>query len=244
MKLASAFRIAAYYALALAATQVQAQLEGTLFTQPDEREYLDYLREEFRRTSTEEGFNIEESAIPEIPDSQVVTPTGPVEFTFGGIMTRRDGSRSVWLNGRVLAESELPTGISVVAGARSASLQIVDKGNTYLLRPGQTVDLTAGTVVENFQRPQPEPEAAMAAPEPVADAAAAEVAVEAADEASDATETTPDTGAAPDEEAITSAVRALDDEALDTLFEAVQSRMLERTQAGEESDEEPDNKTP
>jgi hypothetical protein len=143
--------------LVLLATEARAQLEGTLFTKPEERAYLDYLRAEFRRNNPEADFNIEEADIPEIPNAVVVEEaTGPEEYSFGGVMTRRDGIR-IWLNGKLLAESELPEGFSVVESNRSVSLRIVKDGNTYVLLPGQTVDVTGGTVVENFRLPQREP---------------------------------------------------------------------------------------
>lgn len=172
MKAREAIPYAIYCVLAMTAAGAQAQLVGTLFTQPEEREYLDYLREEFLRNNAAEGFDIEETAIPEIPVAEATEPSGPTELSFGGIMTRRDASRSVWLNGRLLEESELPDGISLMNGERTASLLIAYEGDTYVLRPGQTVDLTTGNVLENFQRAPLVPVAgtAPAQPPPAVDA--------------------------------------------------------------------------
>jgi hypothetical protein len=127
-----------------------------LFTQPEEREYLDYLREELLRTQAEAGFDIEEAAIPEIPDATPIEEAGPVEVSFGGIMTRRDGSRRIWLDGKLLEESALPSGVSV-GDSSSLTLRVTQGNTVFLLRPGQTVDLTTGTVMENFQRPLAKP---------------------------------------------------------------------------------------
>jgi hypothetical protein len=129
-----------------------AQLDGTLFTQPEERAYLDYLREEFLRNNAERGFDIEEATVPVIPTAEAAAPTGPTEFSFGGIMARRDGSRSLWLNGALLAESALPAGMSLVGADRGTSLRITHEGKVYVLRPGQTVDLAAGNIMESYQR--------------------------------------------------------------------------------------------
>lgn len=223
---------------ALLAADAQAQLEGTLFTQPNEREYLDYLRQEFLRNNAERGFDIQEVAIPEVPDDVASTPTGPTEFSFGGIMTRRDGSRSVWLNGRNLAESELPQGISLVSEGRNVTLRITHEGNVYMLRPGKTVDLTAGSVFENFQRPSPtvavtttsaaEPELA-----PSSDQETSAPTAQSDETADDLTSTSSEV------DPLAAAVSELDDEEVDALFEAIERRRLERLEA-EEDDEAPE----
>ena len=70
-KLATYVRLAFCCALALPATDARAQLEGTLFTKPEERAYLDYLRAELLRNNAEDEFNIEEADIPEVPDAVV-----------------------------------------------------------------------------------------------------------------------------------------------------------------------------
>lgn len=140
-----------------ASAGAHAQIEGTLFTQPEERAYLDYLRDEFLRNNAERGFDIEEATIPVIPGDDVAAPAGPTEFSFGGIMTRRDDTRSLWLNGAVLAERDLPAGMSLVAADRGTALRIAHEGKVYVLRPGQTVDLVAGNVMESYQRMQATP---------------------------------------------------------------------------------------
>src|SRR5690606_13101568 len=132
--------------------QAQSQLEGTLFTGPEERELLDYLREEFVRNSANAGFNIEE-AIPEIPEQEPVQAAS-VEHSFGGIMTRRDGMRSIWLDGRLRAEADLPAGFTIVEVDGVLSLRVARAGGAVILKPGQTLDMGTGVVVENFERNQ------------------------------------------------------------------------------------------
>ena len=46
-KLLACVRVAPCIAMVLIAAPARAQLEGTLFTEAEERVYLDYLREEF-----------------------------------------------------------------------------------------------------------------------------------------------------------------------------------------------------
>ncbi len=195
--------------LLLMAAPASAQMQGTLFTLPDERVYLDYLRDEFLLRNAEAGFDIEEVEIPEIPEEEVAAEqSGPIEFSYGGIMTTRDGRRNILLNGRLLPEQELPPGISIVAGERSASLRITQDGNIFVLRPGHAVNLATGVVIENFQRPQPEPpvQAAQPAPEetPVTEAetpdGASATEEETAEDTADSS-AADDAEAAPEEEA-------------------------------------------
>jgi hypothetical protein len=135
-----------------------AQELGTLFTKPEERAYMDYLREEFLMRSQEDGFNIDAPEIPEVPvDEPAQQESAAVEFSFGGIMARRDGSRSVWLNNNLLAESALPAGISIAAGPRSIALRIAQGDKIFLLRPGQSVNMATGVITEAYQRAQSAP---------------------------------------------------------------------------------------
>lgn len=230
-------RILAGAALLGTSPGAHAQLEGTLFTQPEERAYLDYLRDEFLRNNAERGFDIEEAAIPVIPTDEVAAPAGPIEFSFGGIMTRRDGSRSLWLNGAVLAERDLPAGMSLVGADRGTSLRIAHEGRTYVLRPGQTVDLVAGKVMESYQRTQAAPAVeGEALPEPVQDDAAnaapePNAATDAAGTAAENTTTI---------DAVAAAVGALDNAQLDALLEALENQRLAR-QAEEDEADEPDD---
>lgn len=246
MKLAPLIRLAACCAMLGASAGAHAQLEGTLFTQPEERAYLDYLRDEFLRNNAEQGFDIAETAIPVVPDTEPA-PTGPIEFSFGGIMTRRDGSRSLWLNGSVLAESELPAGMSLVSAGRSTSLRIAHEGKVYTLLPGQTVDLVAGSVVESYQRPQAAPSASESGAVTAPANAQGDSASTENDDSADAAAAA-ETDAAPDGadttssvDAIAAAVDALDGEQLDALLEVLDNRRQQRQAEEDEADEAADD---
>lgn len=252
MKIVWSMRLYLFCSFALFAGAARAQLEGTLFTKPEEREYLDYLRAEFLRTSAVDDFNIEEADIPEIPVA-VAESTGPVEFSFGGAVARRDGIR-IWLNGKLLAEPELPEGFSIVESGRNVSLRIVANGSTYVLLPGQTVDLTAGTVIETFQRPQPVSAATAPAAEAQPAATPAVTVAEAPQTAPEEAATIPgdvDPAVGPaeslepatDTDALAAAAAALDDSEVDDLFEILENRRLERT-AGAGSNEEANSEDP
>ena len=145
-------------AAAIMVAPVQAQNYGTLFTTPDEREYLDYLREEFVRTSQLESFNIQEDFIPEIPVvEEVVEESRPEisEYRFGGIMVRLNGNRMVWLNGNQVSESDLPGNMSLQESASGMLLNIRTENGTFRLKPGQVFNVISGTVSDAFQASPP-----------------------------------------------------------------------------------------
>ena len=60
-----------------------AQDFGKIFTTPDEREYLDYLRQDFVTRRQMATFNIQEDVIPEIPQ-QPETDAEPGGLTAAG----------------------------------------------------------------------------------------------------------------------------------------------------------------
>lgn len=133
--------------IAIITAPAQAQEFGTLFTTPEEREYLDYLRDEFVRRSEQTTFNINEDVIPEIPDEVVVEEAAPevTQYSFGGIMVRRNGSRMVWLNGRQILEDDLPGNISITDGNANTQLRIRANNNNYLLKPGESININTGS---------------------------------------------------------------------------------------------------
>lgn len=131
----------------------QEQSIGTLFTTPEQREYLDYLRREFVARSQLNNFNIQDDVVPDIPVEEAAPDTAPeiVEYRFGGIMVRLNGNRLVWLNGRQVAENSLPGNTSLVQSAGSTMLQIRHNGTRYLLKPGQTFNSQTGRVQDSYQ---------------------------------------------------------------------------------------------
>lgn len=170
--------------LAIPAIPASGQGIGTLFTSPQERQYLDYLREENLRQSRASTFNIQEDVIPDIPivQDEVVEEARPevALYQFGGIMVRRNGSRMVWLNGSQVAESELPGNMTLVVSGGDTLLSIRANGNIFRLKPGQTADVTGNRVLEPFQQsasPAATPAvqaAPLPEPDPVVEAAASE----------------------------------------------------------------------
>lgn len=133
------------------APQALGQQLGTLFTTAEEREYLDYLREDFLARTAEAGFDIDDDAVPEIPEDEE-TVEEVIEFHLDGIMTQSDGGRTVWLNGAPIFERDLPSNASIVTVDGVAGLQLLTPENGYILKPGQTVNTTTGEHWEAFER--------------------------------------------------------------------------------------------
>jgi hypothetical protein len=141
-----------------------AQFQGKLFTTPEERAYLDALRNNFLKESQEQGFDITETGPPPLPETDEVEAktTAPVIYTLGGILTRSDGSRTVWLNNRQIAESNLPASMRLVVDGVQMVLRISNGTTVFQLKPGQTLNMATGDIREIYQR------------EPVASGSAAE----------------------------------------------------------------------
>lgn len=156
--------------LVLPATQTaHAQLQGSLFTTSQEREYLDVLRQNFLNERLSRGFDIEDSEllIPEISPPQAdqpVTSNEPVFYSLGGIMSQGDGSHAIWLNNRALNENSLPRSVTLLNNDGNLVLQFNTPAGTRLLRPGQTLEFNSGTVMESYQRSSTSIPAPVAAP--------------------------------------------------------------------------------
>jgi hypothetical protein len=139
---------------ALCSLPLQAQVQGTLFTTPEQRAYLDYLRTEYQARSGDRGFDIQQTDVPEIPTNTVAQAAAPQVFTLGGIMARREGGYVIWLNGRSFTETELPAGISLQRNEGVLGLRFTTNGRARFIKPGQTIELNAGVVQEAWERPQ------------------------------------------------------------------------------------------
>lgn len=129
----------------------QSSALGLLFTTPEERAYLDYLREDFLERTASQGFDIQTE---EIPDIEAPEPEQNVVFHLDAVITNRDGSHTLWLNGSPVREQDLPQGVNLVTRSGQDMLQITTNSASYLLKPGQTVNLTSGELWESFEREQ------------------------------------------------------------------------------------------
>ena len=140
------------------ASAQQVELDGQLFTNSQQRDYLDYLRKDYLAKNRKAGFDIKEAEIPEIPGETTTAanaaPVGPTEYSLGGILKRSDGSYVLWLNNKQLRDSELPKNMRLVTEGMSPTLRVrLDSGKTIELRPGQTYQIALDAFQERYQRP-------------------------------------------------------------------------------------------
>lgn len=130
-----------------------AQEVGTFFTTPEERAYLDFLRQEFLLNNQADDFNIDE-VVPVIPVIEEVVDAPVISnYSLGGIFTRQDGTRTVWLNGNNINENNLPANMRLVSSGNSTLLSIQLESGRFELRAGQTLDAVNGQVLESWQLP-------------------------------------------------------------------------------------------
>lgn len=125
--------------------RIQAQELGTLFTTPGERMQLDELRRQYMREQAG-GFDIDQEIAP--PPQPEAAPPPQILFHLSGIMSRSDGTSTIWLNGETLTAETLPEGFSLTNDGRG--LRISTRDNTHTLYPGQTIDLQSGSLQEAF----------------------------------------------------------------------------------------------
>lgn len=145
----------------------QAQIDGTLFTPPEQRAYLDALREQYLARSRNRGFDISEVAIPALPQEQATAaPRADRIYRLGGIMSLRDGSHSIWLDGRSLREDELPQSARLVREGGTLALRFETPRGVAVLRPGQTLNFDRGLVQESYVASSSATDATEAVPAP------------------------------------------------------------------------------
>lgn len=133
-----------------------AQNIDTLFTTPEERAYLNFLREEFLLNSALNDFNIDE-VVPAVPVIDVVEDAPSISsYSLSGIFTRQDGSKSIWLNENNITENSLPANMILVETATDTFLRIQTDAGEFDLRAGQTLDVVNAQVIETWQITNPE----------------------------------------------------------------------------------------
>lgn len=127
-------------------TAAGAEALGRLFFSPQDRLALEQLR----WASPE--------LLPLVHEQQqetVVAPDSkPVTVTLSGAMIRSNGAQVVWMNGVSYKKAELPATVQVTQPFISGQIELrmVEKGEFFLLRPGQTLEIDSGQVSESYQR--------------------------------------------------------------------------------------------
>lgn len=140
--------------LKLSVSTALAQDFGKVFSTPEERNYLDRLRRdmfaelnEAQRIQALQDLDRRSNSIPEIVEVEEV----PTLIHMGGSLTRADGSHSVWINGLSVDEADLPNNVELVFERGLGVLSVRTNSGVYRLRPGQTLNVEAGTVREDYE---------------------------------------------------------------------------------------------
>jgi hypothetical protein len=138
VKRLTACLLAALAASVSVAAEGADQRLGRLFFTPQQRATLDAGR----------------SIAPAKP-RRAARPSGPSEIRLDGIVTRSDGERTVWVNGRAY-HNAAPSGVSVAptADPARARVQVRTDRRPVEMRVGQQLDRAAGRVSEVYVRPR------------------------------------------------------------------------------------------
>ena len=121
---------------------------GRLFLTPDQRTQLEAVRaQRDRRPATADA-----ETVPAAP-----ILTGPDVITYNGMVRRNDGASTVWINGKPFNEhSKRKNDNEVnVLGLRrdgAVAVTIPQAGRRALLKVGQSLEVTSGTIEESYAR--------------------------------------------------------------------------------------------
>lgn len=130
-----------------------AEVLDRLFFTPQERVTLEQLR----------WAPAESLAAPDRPEEEAAPQEAqPLFLTLDGIVSRLDGTQRVWLNGVSYPATALPEHVRLSGTASGGRIEVLveQKGKTYSLRSGQTLDLNSGEIREAYERgPEPAPAA-------------------------------------------------------------------------------------
>lgn len=144
------------FVCAMIAPQAEAQRLGRLFTTPEQRSVLNEIR-------TQAQFAQPELEPEPEPQTSSVTVTeqesaGPsiANLTINGVVRRRGGRTTVWVNGREVDRGDVTReGVLVETANRrngNVRLRLPSGTETIALRPGQKIDIATGTVLEPYEQ--------------------------------------------------------------------------------------------
>jgi hypothetical protein len=112
---------------------------GRLFTTSQERDELDALRRSpSYQTPVDTG-----DAMPFVED-----------FTLDGVVVRSSGNNASWINGSSIFEGEVSregVRVETATGGGALRVRLLRGRDAIQLKPGQTIDVTTRSVLEEFQ---------------------------------------------------------------------------------------------
>jgi len=147
-------------AASLFSVTASAQTLQRLFSTPEQRAELDRLR---AREAGPDSLG-DNTAILAIQDTQ--TAASSYEdinkevklIALSGSVLSSDGSYTIWINGQPYNQFDLPQHMQLLEPFQQGQLQIYDPATmrSHNLKPGQTLDLVSGRIVESFDTQQAE----------------------------------------------------------------------------------------
>lgn len=164
--------VTALVAVSGVAQEAAAQRLGRLFTSADERAMLDTARYEAQLARQRPAPEPEPEPEPQVVAPAPVQPQGPSisRLTINGVLRRRGGPGTVWINGdRVEGGETTREGIAVDSARTAAGgvrLRLPSGTDTVALRPGQQIDVETGTVLEAYETTSHDGQGSAFAPAP------------------------------------------------------------------------------
>ncbi len=145
----------------LAPYTVMAEELGRLFTTPEERDMLNSLRIMAKQPAPEPEIEPEpviEEVIPE-PEPEPVEVVEIPGITVNGVVYRKGGKSTAWLNGENTLEGDLESQYLHVDGEKikgqKVPVNIPNQQRSIELKPGQTWQPGTGEVIDIYKQPQP-----------------------------------------------------------------------------------------
>lgn len=150
-----------FLALAISPGVACGESLGRLFFTPEERAQFEQLRWA-EPVSEDSAVVMPPSVVPGVmPDENSALKKDsskdmPVFVTLGGVVKRGQSLHTLWLNGNSYVGGALPSGVRVVSPATAGQVEVLvlNRGRSYALRPGQTLELDTGVVREANEQTQ------------------------------------------------------------------------------------------
>lgn len=124
-----------------------AQDFGKIFSTPQQRVYLDRLREDLLSELNEQ----ERLAVLEQPIVSGNLELVPRLVHMGGVVRKASGNHTVWLNGVPVSSLDLPSNVSLEFQRGMGLLRVRSVSGEYIVRPGQTLNADDGEIREDYE---------------------------------------------------------------------------------------------
>ena len=120
----------------VSAAEYNAQELGKLFTSPSERQKIDAQRR------------------GEASEQQVTKRVVPSSISVNGLVVRKGGNSSVWINGKKMEKNQTVDGVKAftlnMSKKKNLKIPILVDGKSVQIQPGQSWSDDTNTVVENY----------------------------------------------------------------------------------------------